>query len=230
MDVIFLHGTTQSPAGWGRVTDLLDGLGHRTFRPDLRTDHPDMVDADHIDLVRGQVAGDVRDPVVVAHSGAGLLLPAVARALGARHTVWVGAAIPDRGGATFLDQVAAAGGDMFCEEWRGLTEPPTEDPVTAAYFLFHDCDLATLRWGLSTVRLWHPMGLYGQVPDPFDPPAATFVVPTRDRTMRPEWMRRAAREQLGARVVEIDAGHCPQVSRPREIAELVHGLDVPPTP
>ncbi|RKS05734.1 alpha/beta hydrolase family protein [Nocardiopsis sp. Huas11] len=230
MDVIFLHGTTQSPAGWGRVSDRLDALGHRTFRPDLSTDDPDAVAADHLDLVRGQVAADVRDPVVVAHSGAGLLLPAVAAALRARHTVWVGAAVPDPGGASFLDQIAAAGEEILSDEWRTLAEPPTQDPVTAAYFLFHDCDLATLRWGLSTVRLWHPMGLYGQAAQRFDPSPATFVLPARDRTLRPEWMRRVARERLGARVVEVDSGHCPQVSRPRELADLVHGLDAPPTP
>ncbi|WP_304451965.1 alpha/beta fold hydrolase [Nocardiopsis sp. YSL2] len=228
MDVIFLHGTTQAPAGWERVTELLDGLGHRTFRPELRIGDTGALASDHLDLLRGQVPADVRDPVVVAHSGAGLLLPAVASALGARHTVWVGAAVPDPGGVSFLDQVAAEGEEIFSDEWRGLTEPPTEDPVTAAYFLFHDCDLVTLRWGLSTVRLWHPMGLYGQAPEPFDPPAATFVLPTRDRVLRPEWMRRVARERLGARVVEVDAGHCPQVSRPRELAELVHRLGVPP--
>jgi hypothetical protein len=47
---------------------------------------------------------------------------------------------------------------------RSLTEPPTADPVVAAYFLFHDCDLATLRWAVPTLRLFFPAAAYQQAP------------------------------------------------------------------
>ena len=53
---------------------------------------------------------------------------------------------------------------------------------------------------------------------------STVVVPGHDRTLRPEWMRAAARERLGTEPVEIPGGHCPHVSRPDAIAELLVGL------
>jgi pimeloyl-ACP methyl ester carboxylesterase len=34
-------------------------------------------------------------------------------------------------------------------------------------------------------------------------------------------MRRTARERLGVEAVEIDAGHCPHVSRPDEVAAII---------
>ena len=93
--------------------------------------------------------------------------------------------------------------------------------MLAAYFLFHDCDLESLQWALTTLRLFAPAALYA---DPVALAAhnpSAYVVATRDRTLRPQWCRRAAIERLGAEVVEIDAGHCPHVSRPAEFASLL---------
>ncbi|UIJ61757.1 hypothetical protein LWP59_09095 [Amycolatopsis acidiphila] len=105
-------------------------------------------------------------------------------------------------------------------EWAGLTEQPTTDPGAATYFLFHDCDLATLRWGLSTLRLWYPAAVYDEpVAGPLPP--STFVLPVGDRTLRPEWMRYTARERLGVEPVEVPGGHCPHVSHPELVADVV---------
>jgi pimeloyl-ACP methyl ester carboxylesterase len=93
--------------------------------------------------------------------------------------------------------------------------------VTAAYFLFHDCDLAGVHAALRDVRLFHPVAVYREVhPLPGDVPS-TCVLPREDRTLRPAWMRRAARERLGVEAVEVDGGHCPHTSRPEVVAELI---------
>jgi hypothetical protein len=47
------------------------------------------------------------------------------------------------------------------------------------------------------------------------------IVPTGDRTLRPEWMRGAARERLGVEAVEVSTGHCPHVSQPEAIASVL---------
>jgi hypothetical protein len=39
-----------------------------------------------------------------------------------------------------------------------------------------------------------------------------------------EWGRRTAQARLGTDPVEIDGGHCPFLSRPRELANLLVGL------
>jgi hypothetical protein len=55
------------------------------------------------------------------------------------------------------------------------------------------------------------------------PPGITrsFILPTRDRTLRPEWMRQAARQRLGIQPVDVDAGHCPHVGQPGTIADIL---------
>jgi pimeloyl-ACP methyl ester carboxylesterase len=48
------------------------------------------------------------------------------------------------------------------------------------------------------------------------------VVTTRDRFIPPSVQRRVAAERLGIPDPdEIEAGHCPQLSRPEELADLL---------
>ncbi|GHG46967.1 hypothetical protein GCM10017567_81710 [Amycolatopsis bullii] len=211
MDLVLVHGTTQSPAGWALLEREL--AGHRTFPVDLLGgDGPDFPG-----LVRRQVPHP-RRPVVVAHSGAGVLLPAIGAALDAARLVWVGAYIPDfAGGGSLADEALT----IIHPEWAGVD--PTRDPAVADHFLFHDCDDETRAWAHGTLRLFHPPSLPTRRAGPAPSIPSTVVVPTADRTLRPEWMARAARDRLGVEPVLIDAGHCPHVSRPAELARLIVG-------
>lgn len=222
MDFLLVHGTTQSPRGWERLAGALADRGHRVATADLPADRPELGAAEYARLAAEQVTGAVANPVVVAHSGSGLLLPAVGEAVDARRLVWLAAAVPDPSGASLAEEIGAAPGEVFNPEWVSLGEPPTADPVVAAYFLFHDCDLPTLRWALSTLRLFAPAAAYQEAHGaPADGIPSTYVLPRGDRTLRPEWMRAAARQRLGVDPVEIDGGHCPHVSRPEAVADLL---------
>jgi pimeloyl-ACP methyl ester carboxylesterase len=118
-----------------------------------------------------------------------------------------------------MEEIRAQPDAIFQTERVGCD--PTTDPVLAAHFLFHDCDLATLSWGLTTLRLFVPAACY-DTPVALEPGVpSTYVLATRDRALRPERCRTAATERLGADVVEIDAGHCPHVSRPAELADIL---------
>ncbi|MEU3767352.1 alpha/beta hydrolase [Amycolatopsis keratiniphila] len=215
MDFVLVHGTTQSPAGWDRVAKLLTAAGHRAIAVDLLTPR-DLPVEGYAQHARDQYDGE--RPVVVAHSGSGVLLPAIAEALDARALVWVAAYIPDFAGGRSLRDEAPA---VLEPDWIGVD--PTADPAKASEFLFHDCDPETERPALDSLRLFnpavlaaHPAGAAPEVP-------STVIVPTRDRTLRPDWLRRAARERLGVTPIEIDAGHCPHLSRPAELAAILTG-------
>jgi pimeloyl-ACP methyl ester carboxylesterase len=220
-DFVLLHGTTQSPLGWDRLVGALDARGHHSWTVDLASSD-DLGAEGYAAEVRGQVPDIVERPVVVAHSGAGLLLPAVARLLRAARQVWVAGVIPD-GRRSLLEEVGAAPGVVFNEEWLG--KDPTTNPVLATYFLFHDCDLATLEWAIATLRLFSPAALYREPVELTPTIPSTYIVGSRDRTIKPDWSRREAPRRLSAEVVEIDAGHCPHVSRPEKLADIVGGLD-----
>jgi pimeloyl-ACP methyl ester carboxylesterase len=224
VDFVLLHGTTQAPDGWGRLVAALEARGHRGIAVDLAGDG-DRPIAGYAGAVAGQVPSDLRAPIVVAHSGTGPVLPRVAQRLRARRQVWLAAIVPD-GRHPLLTEIRSAPTNIFHPEWPG--QDPTADPVLAAYFLFHDCDLATLRWALGTLRRFAPAALYTEPATLVPAVPSTYLVAARDRTLRPAWCRRAARERLAADVVEIDAGHCPHVSRPGELAAILDRLADPP--
>ena len=167
---------------------------------------------------RRRQVGAVAAPIVLVHSGAGPLLPATARALKASRQVWLAAWVPDPE-ASFVQDTALHAPVAFHPDWIG--KDPTEDDAVATAFLYHDCDHATLQWALSTRRLFLPTGVYGErLPLASEIPS-TYVVAAADRTIRPAWQRRMARERLGVEPVEIPTGHCPNVSRPARLAELL---------
>jgi pimeloyl-ACP methyl ester carboxylesterase len=223
MDYVLLHGTGQGPAGWARLIDALERRGHRAYPVDFPVDQPDLLAEGYARIASAQVGGSVRDPVVVAHSGSGLLLPSVADTLRASHLVWLAAAIPDfAGGSSFATQVVESGAEMVNHEWLSHSRQSVTDPVIGAYFAFHDCDLETLRWAVTTLRLFYPAAVYSQPAPPEPPkPPSTFVLPKADRTLRPDWMRTAARKRLGIEPLEIDGGHSPHVSRPDLVADIL---------
>jgi Alpha/beta hydrolase family len=215
-DVVLIHSTGQGAAGWERVVRALGERGWTAHAVELPS-APELLAGDYAELIRRQV-GAVAAPVVLAHSGAGPLLPAAARALVASRQVWLAAWVPDPE-ASFLEDTGRNLEEAFDPGWVG--KDPTEDAAAAAAFLYHDCDDATLTWALSTRRLFLPRGVYGERIALAPEVPSTYVVAARDRTIRPEWQRRMARERLGVDPVELPTGHCPNVSQPDRLAELL---------
>jgi hypothetical protein len=215
-DVVLIHSTGQGAAGWERVVRALDERGWAAHAVELPS-HPGLLAADYAERIRGQV-GAIAAPVVLAHSGSGPLLPAAARTLAARHQVWLAAWVPDPE-AGFVEDTGRNLQAAFNPDWIG--KDPTEDDAVAAAFLYHDCDDATLEWALSTRRLFLPSAVWGERLALAPEIPSTYVVAANDRTIRPEWQRRMARERLGVAPIELPTGHCPNVSQPDRLAELL---------
>jgi pimeloyl-ACP methyl ester carboxylesterase len=116
----------------------------------------------------------------------------LAGALGARgHTVTVIDLPTDRADWTVAD---------YAREAAGQAGEPAGRRVVA---------------GHSGAGVLHP-------PGPLSPEIIrACIVPAGDRTLRPGWLRQAARERLGAEPVDVDAGHCPHVSQPETIAGIL---------
>lgn len=222
MEFVLVHGTTQSPAGWERLAGVLRAGGHDVLAIDLPVDRPEWAVADYAREAAAQAGEPSGRRAVVGHSGAGVLLPAIADAARASTVVWLAAYVPDlAGGRSMAEDIRANRDAMFHPEWLGVN--PTGDPELAMRFLFHDCDPPTAQWALSTLRLFSPgPAVYQHIPEPL--PSAvqrSVIVPAGDRTLRPEWMRQAAQQRLGVQPVEVSAGHCPHVSQPEAIAAIL---------
>jgi hypothetical protein len=52
------------------------------------------------------------------------------------------------------------------------------------------------------------------------------IVASEDRTLTPDWCRRAARRAGHREIAEIGTGHCPHNSRPAALAALLAGLAI----
>jgi hypothetical protein len=224
-EFVLVHGTTQAPAGWDRLADELRGRGHGVTAVDLPAGQPEWTPADYARHAATQAGRAGGRPVVVAHSGAGVLLPAIAEAAGAGTAVWLAAHVPDlAGGHSMLDDIKTQRDEMFHPDWLGVD--PASDPRLALRFLFHDADAQAQQWALGTLRLFNPGPAVYQH-SPAGLPAGislAAIVPAADRTLRPGWMRQAARQRLGIEPAAIDAGHCPHVSRPRLLADILTAL------
>ncbi len=219
-DIVLVHGTTQSAAGFGPLVDALERAGHRPVCLDVPTGGATSA-AVYADLLATQVPVEVRRPVVVAHSAAGLLLPALARRLDARHQVWLAAAVADYAGCrSVIDELRGDPASVFRSEWIGVD--PTSDPVLATYFLFHDADLVALRAALSTVAKCDLSALYAE--QPVEDPArlaSTYVLPADDRTFTRAAMERMARERLGVEPVVVPGGHNCYFAHAATVAEVI---------
>lgn len=216
MRFLLVHGTSQSPAGWLPFATALTALGHPVETVDLAQFGPDLSSTAYAAAVAAQVESAVS--VIVAHSGSGLLLPAIASATGATAQVYLAALVPDglRSLINELDDDATA---MVHDDWLGVD--PTTDQEIARRFLFHDCGTAVADWAIGTVRSFVPVAVYSEVVPLAPEIRAVAVVPDGDRTLRPEWMISASRERLGIEPILVPGGHCPHVSRPTELARML---------
>jgi pimeloyl-ACP methyl ester carboxylesterase len=223
IDVVVVHGTTQSSAGFDRVVAALQRRGHRAFAVDAPSNAAETA-AEFATLLAAQLPDDIDRPVVAAHSAGGLLLPALARRLDARHQVWLAAAVADyASGRSFIDEVRADPDAVLNPEWRGVD--PSADPALATHFLFHDADPVAAQEALRTVQIFDWDGVYAEIPaeDPGRLPS-TYLLPTGDRTLKPQWMARVARERLHIEPTEIPGPHNFYVASPDDLADRIDGL------
>lgn len=222
-DVVLVHGSTQTAAGFWRLVESLDRRGHRALTVEVPSAAATS-SVEYAELLAAQLPDDLYRPVVAAHSASGLLLPALADRLDAAHQVWMAAAVADYARRrSLITEISADPTTVLQPEWVGID--PTADPVLATYFLFHDADLATLRQALPTVSLCDLSEIYAETP-PLDPAVrpSTYLQPTGDRTLTQTGMSRNARERLHVDPVEVPGGHNNYVAHPEPIADAIHHI------
>jgi pimeloyl-ACP methyl ester carboxylesterase len=216
-----IHSSGQGPDGYRLLVEQLERRGHRALVPALDLDRADETLIWHTErLVEAldRSGAELSEVVLVAHSAGGMYLPLVAERRPPRRMVFLAAAIP-RPGVSLREQFR---GDptMMNPAWIG--QNPTDDSV-ALEFVFHDCPAERLEWALSTRVFFYarrameepcPLKAWPDVP-------TSYIVCAQDRTITPEWQRRAAREWLGIEPVEMPTGHSPNVSRPELLAEIL---------
>src|SRR5829696_695045 len=172
---------------------------------------------------------DLRDTVIVGHSGGGAYLQTVVAAEPerVRRMVFLCAAVPQRGHSLLelqplpLRLISRAFMWLFRTKQRGIRP----NARLARRALCHDlrpedCDSFAKR------LVPEPEAL---LLDRIDWPAervrapATYIVTTQDRVIRPEHQRRMAGNVPGAEIITFDMGHARPVAEPERLAALLLG-------
>jgi pimeloyl-ACP methyl ester carboxylesterase len=213
-----IHGAGDVGWYWHLVAAELQERGHDVVAPDLPCDDDSAGWSEYADTVI-EAIGDRTDLVVVAQSLGGFTAPLVCDRVPVELTALVAGMIPMPGetGDQFW-------GNTGYEQALGERDAPEDaenegaDSVIATFYQDVPPDIAAeaLRHGRrqseTPARQPWPLEAWPDVP-------TKFVLCRDDRLFPAVWLREVVRDRLGIEPDEIDGGHTPALSRPKELAE-----------
>jgi pimeloyl-ACP methyl ester carboxylesterase len=228
MDIALVHGSYHGGWCWDLLRPELERLGHRVLTPDMPISDPGL-GADAYAQAVEDALGTVAEPVVVGHSMSGLVIPLVAARRPVRKLIFLAAFLPTPGksvnevrGTEPIDGRVAP----TTAEWTDLgNDVWMVGPNTATEVFFQDAPPDIARWATERLRpqSYHVMNETTPL-ETWPDVECRSIVCRDDRAINPDWVRAAAHDRLGVEAVEIDGGHSPFMSRPAELAQLLHNL------
>ena len=208
----FIHGAADSGWYWHLVEAELHTRGHDTVAPDLPVEDENAGLSAYADVVVDAI-GPRRNVAVVAQSFGGYVAPIVAERMGARLIALVAGMVPSPG---------ESAEEMFAKtRWQ----PETLADSSTINVFYHDVppDLAAeavrrggRRQSETPGKESWPLAAWPAIP-------TRFILGRHDRFFPAAWLRRVVRDRLGIEPDEIDSGHCPALSQPRQLAARLDG-------
>jgi pimeloyl-ACP methyl ester carboxylesterase len=208
-----IHGAGDVGWYWHLVDAELRGKGHDVVAPDLPCDDDRAGLSEYADTVL-EAIGDRGDLVVVAQSAGAFTAPLVCDRTPVEQLVLVAGLIPVPG---------EAGRDWWTNTGY---ESPAESYDVAATF-YHDVPPELAAEALERSRAQSDTPSLEPWPLEAWPDVDTrFLLCRNDRLLPADFLRRVVRERLGFAPDEIESGHCPALSRPKELAERLDAYRV----
>jgi pimeloyl-ACP methyl ester carboxylesterase len=216
---VLIHGAGSDSWYWHLVVPELRARGHDVVAPDLPCEDEAAGFSEYADAVVSAI-GDRRDLIVVAQSLGGFTAPLVCDRVPTQLLILVAAMVPLPGeppGAWWSN----TGWEQARREQAIRDGRPADAAFDVMVEFFHDVPPEVVAEALAR-------GERLQSGTPFEKPwplAAWPDVPTRfllcrdDRFFPADFMRRVVRDRLGITPDEIDGGHLPALSRPRELVD-----------
>jgi pimeloyl-ACP methyl ester carboxylesterase len=211
---VLIHGAGDVAWYWHLVDAGLRAHGHDVVAVDLPCDDDSAGLSEYTDAVVGSI-GDRSDLVVVAQSFGGYTAPLVCARRRADLLVMVAGMIPSPGESA----QAMFANTGYSQEWQ--------DDLSDLAVFYHDVPPALAAEALSRGRKqadkpsrepW-PLIEWPQVP-------TRYLLCRNDRLFPSAWTRRVVRDRLGITPDEIDSGHCPALSRPKELVARLEAYRV----
>jgi pimeloyl-ACP methyl ester carboxylesterase len=198
---VLVHGAWLGGWTWERLRLELESRGHEAVAPDLPCDTVGLTQDDYAALI-----GPQPDAVVVGHSLGGLTASLVEAPLRA----YLAPILPLEGA---YDRFLRPGFGGIRRDAQGRSYWP--DLETTASRLMPDCDRRTAEWAFERLRPQAPLDTHGGALSPDD----VVIACARDVAIDP-----ASFAGLPLRVAELDAGHFPMLTHPRELADALEEL------
>lgn len=205
---VMIHGAGDVGWYWHLVEAELRERGHDTVAPDLPCDEDAAGLPEYADAV-AEAIGDRTDLVVVAQSLGGFTAPLVCDRVPVKLLVLAAPMIPAPKEAPADYWANTRYEEEAHERYEGDIALFYQDvpPELASEALRRSRRQSEARMGEPS-----PLAAWPHVP--------TRVLLCRDDRLFPAaFVRRVARERLGITPDEIDGGHTPALSRPKELAE-----------
>jgi pimeloyl-ACP methyl ester carboxylesterase len=205
---VLIHGAGDVGWYWHLVEAELRKRGHDVVAPDLPCDDDSAGISEYGDTVVEAIGGRT-DLVVVAQSFGGFTAPLICDRVAVDLLVLVAPMIPMPGEAP---------ADYWTNtRYEEEVRERYDDPIALFY---HDVSKALASEALRRGRAQSEARMHE--PSPFEawPDVPTRVLLCRDDHLFPaSFLRRVAQERLGVIPDEMDGGHTPALSRPRELAD-----------
>jgi pimeloyl-ACP methyl ester carboxylesterase len=228
---VLVHGAYHGGWCWSRLVPELESLGHRAVTPDLPCDDPAAGHAANVATVLAAMdeAESGSDVVVVGHSFGGFTAPLVAQERAVRRIVFLCTA-PVIGGGDAVDLRARLATECYGAMVRFRDEKGRAlmSPADAGHSFYHDCDDTTVAWAIARLRPQSTLPLTEPWPLTAWPDVARSVILARDdRAVCFDAGMEAGRLILdGADPIVIDGSHSPFLSRPDELAHVLHKTSI----
>ena len=208
---MLIHGAGDTAFYWHLVAPELRERGHDVVAMDLPCDDESAGLSEYTDTVV-EAIGDRTELVLVAQSFGAFTAPLVCARVPVELMILVAGMVPFPG-ETGEDWSANTGYDSAARD-------QDVDYDSEVVLFYHDVPPALAAEAVSHARA--QADTPGLEPWPLDawPDVPTkFLLCRDDRVFPAEWMRGVVRERLGIDPDEIDGGHCPALSRPKELSE-----------
>jgi pimeloyl-ACP methyl ester carboxylesterase len=210
---VLIHGAGDSAFHWHLLAPELREGGNEVVAMDLPCEDESAGLSEYADAVV-EAIGNRNELILVAQSLAGFTAPLVCARVPVRLTVLVAGMVPlpgERG-----------------DDWTANTgyPGPTVDGDEVAVF-YHDVGPDIAAEAIAHAR--RQTDAVGRDRWPLDswPGVPTrYLLCLNDRMFPADWMRGVVRERLGFEPDEIESGHCPALSRPRELAARLDGYRI----
>jgi pimeloyl-ACP methyl ester carboxylesterase len=234
MRFVLVHGAFVSGWIWSPLAERLEELGHTVEAPDLpgSGNDPTPVEDVSLDAYASRICElldqDDEPAILVANSMGGIVISEAAarRPDRVKRLVYVAAFLPGDGQSlTDLTGLPEAADDLVQKTIVVSGDPPVGTlPETTCQASNQDCSREVMDWAVdrtgsqAILPLTQPVSLNPE----FERIPRTYVVCTRDRIVPPPLQRRLVRDRKVTDVVEMDAGHHPQLSKIDELAGVLH--------